>query len=114
MMYSFPNLEPVHCYMSGSNSCFLTCIQVSQEAGKVAWYSHLFKNFPQFAVIHTGKHFGLVNIAEVDVSLERSFFFYPMDVVNLISGSSDFSKPSLNICKFLVYVLLKPAAAATK
>ena len=74
----------------------------------MAWYSHLFKNFPQFAVIHTVKHFGLVNIAEVDVSLELSCFFYPMDVGNLISGSSDFSKPSLNTWKFLVHVLLKP------
>ena len=59
-------------------------------------------------MIHTAKHFGLVNIAKVDVSLELSFFFYPMDVVNLISGSSDFSKPSLNTWKFLVHVLLKP------
>ena len=62
----------------------------------MAWYSHLFKNFPQFAVIHTVKHFGVVNIAEVDVSLELSCFFYPMDVGILISGSSAFSKPSLN------------------
>ena len=52
-MYSFPNLEPVHCSMSSSNCCFLTCIPVSQEAGKVVWYSHLFKNFPQFVMIHT-------------------------------------------------------------
>ena len=54
-MYSIPNFEPVHCSMSGSNCCFLTCVQVSQEAGKVVWYSHLFKNFPQFVVIHTVK-----------------------------------------------------------
>ena len=54
-MYSFPNLEPVCCSMSGSNCCFLTCIQVSQEASKVLWYSHVFKNFPQFVVIHTVK-----------------------------------------------------------
>ena len=74
----------------------------------MAWYSHLFKNFPQFAVIHTVKHFGVVNIAEVDVSLELSCFFYPMDVGILISGSSAFSKPSLNTWKFLVHVLLKP------
>ena len=89
--------------MSGSNCCFLTCIQVSQEAGQVVWYSHLFKNFPQFVVIHTVKGFGVVNKAEVDVSLELSCFFYDLaDVGNLISGSSVFSKSSLNIWKFLV------------
>ena len=54
-MYSFLNLEPVCCSMSSSNCCFLTCIQVSQEAGQVVWYSHLFQNFPQFIVIHTVK-----------------------------------------------------------
>ena len=58
--------------MSGSNYCFLTCIQISQDAGKVVWYSHLFKNFPQFVVIHTVKGFGIVNKAEVDVFLELS------------------------------------------
>ena len=65
-MYSFPNLEPVHCSLSGSHVCFLTCIQVSQEADQVVWYSHLFNNFPQFAVIHTIKDFGIVSKAEVD------------------------------------------------
>ena len=65
-MYSFPNLEPVHCSMSASNRHFLTCIQISQETGKVVWYSHLFKNFPQFVVIHTVKGFSVVNKAEVD------------------------------------------------
>ena len=94
--------------MSGSNCCFLTCIQISQETGKVVWHSHLLKNFPRFVVIHTVKGFGVVNKAEVDGLLELPFFFYPMDVVNLISGSSDFSKPSLNTWKFLVHVLLKP------
>ena len=95
--------------MSGSNCCFFTCRQVSQEAGKVVWYSNLFKNFPQFAAIHRGKTFGIVNKAKVDVFLEFSFFFYdPMDVGNLISGSSAFSKSSLNIWKFSVHVLLKP------
>ena len=64
-MYSFPNLEPVHCSMSSSNYCFLTCIQISQEAGKVVWYTHLLKNFPQFIVIHTVKSFGIVNKAEI-------------------------------------------------
>ena len=74
-MYSFPNLEPVRCFMSGSNCCFLTCVQISQEAGKVVWYSHLLKNFPQFVVICTVKGFGMLNKAEVDVFLEFSCFF---------------------------------------
>ena len=92
--------------MSGSNYCFLTCIQISQEAGKVVWYSHLFKNCPQFVMIQKVKGFGIVNKAEVDIFLELSCFFYdPMDVGNLISGSSAFSKFSLNIWKFLVHVL---------
>ena len=82
--------------MSGSNCCFLTWIQISQEAGKVVWYSHLLRNFPQFVVIHTVKGFGIVNKAEIDVFLEFSCFFYdPMDVGNLISGSSSFPKSSL-------------------
>ena len=95
--------------MSSSNYCFLTFIQISQEAGKVVWYSHLFKNFPQFVVIHTIKAFGIVNKAQVDVFLELSFFFDdPMDVGNLISGSSAFSKSSLNMWKFIVHLPLKP------
>ena len=95
--------------MSSSNCCFLTCIWISQEAGQVVWYSHLFKNFPQFVVIHTVKGFGVVNKAEIDVFLEHSCFFdYPVDVGNLISGSSAFSKSTLNIWKFTVHVLLKP------
>ena len=107
---SFSNLEPVHCSISGSICCFLTCIQISQEAGKVVWYSHLLKIFPQFVVIHTVKGFSTVNEAEVNVFLEFSFFFYdPMDIANLISGSSAFSKSSLNIWKFLAHVLLKPS-----
>ena len=60
-MYSFPDLEPVCCSVSGSNGCFLTCIQISQKAGQVVWYTHLFRNFPQFIVIHTVKGFGIVN-----------------------------------------------------
>ena len=93
--------------MSSSNCCFLTCIQISQEAGPVVWYSHLLKNFPQFVVIHTVKGFGVVNKAEADVFLELSCFFYdPMNVGNLISGSSAFSKSTLNIWKFTVHVLL--------
>ena len=108
-MYSFSYLEPVCCFMSSSNCCFLTCIQISQEADQVVWYSHL-QNFPQFIVIHTVKGFGIVNKAEVDVSLELSSFFHdPTDVGNLISVSSaSFSKTSLNICKFMVHVFLKP------
>ena len=83
--------------MSSSNCCFLTCIQISQEAGQVVWYSHLLKNFLEFVVIHTVKGFGIVNKA-VDIFLELSCFFDdPVDVGNLISGSSAFSKPSLNI-----------------
>ena len=74
------------------------------------WYSHLLKNFPQFVVVHTVKGFGVVNKAEVDAFVELSYFFDdPTDVGNLISGSSAFSKSSLNSWKFLVYVLLKPS-----
>ena len=108
-MYSFPYLEPVCWSMSSSNCCFLTCIQVSQEAGQVVWYSHLLQNFPQFIVIHTVEGFGIVNKAEIYVFLELSCFFNdPADIGNLISGSSAFSKSSLNIWKFSVHVLLKP------
>ena len=75
----------------------------------MVWYSHLLKNFPQFVVIHTIKGFSIVNEAEVDVFLEFPFFLYdPADVGNLISGSSAFSKTSLNIWKFTVRILLKP------
>ena len=75
----------------------------------MVWYSHFFQNFPQFIVIHTVKGFGIVNKAEIDVFLELSGFFYdPVDVGNLISGSSAFSKTSLNIWKFIVHALLKP------
>ena len=84
-------------------------MQISQGASQVVWYSHLLKNFPQFILIHTVKVFGVVNKAEVDVSLELSCFFDdPVDVGNLISGSSALSKSSLNIWKFMVHVLLKP------
>ena len=95
--------------MSSSNCCFLTCIQVSQEAGQVVWYSHLFQNFPQFVVIHTVKGFGVVNKAELDAFLELSCFFDDLtDVGNLISDASALSKSILNIWKFMVNVLLKP------
>ena len=89
--------------MSSSNCCFPTCIQISQEADQVVWYSHLLKNFPQIVVIHMVKCFGIVNKAEVDVFVELFCFFDdPADVGNLISGSSVFSKTSLNIWKFTV------------
>ena len=107
-MYSFPYLEPVCCSMSSCNCCFLTYIRISQEAGQVVQYSHLFKNFQQFVVIHIVKVFGVVSKAEVVVFLELSCFFDdPTDVGNLISGSFVFSKSSLNIWKFMVHVLLK-------
>ena len=94
--------------MSSSNCCFLTCIQISQEANQVVWYSHLLKNFPQFMVIHTVKGVSIVNKAKVDIFLELSCFFDdPANVGNLISGCSAFSKSSLNIWKFTVHVLLK-------
>ena len=95
--------------MSGSNCCFVTCIQVSQESGQVVCFSQLLKNFPQVVVIHTVKGFDIINKAEIDVFLELSCFFYdPAGVGSLISGSSAFSKTSLNIWKFTVHVLLKP------
>ena len=103
------DLEPVHCSMFGSNCCFLTCIQISQEAGKVVWYSHLLKNFPQFVLSHTVKSFNVFNEVEVDVFLESSCLSCdPMDVGNLISGSSAFPKSSLNTWNFTFHVLLKP------
>ena len=85
-------------------------MQISQKAGQVVWYSHLLQNLPQFIVIHTVKGFGIVNKAEVDVFLEFSCFFDdPVDVGNLISGSSAFSESSLHIWKFLDHILLKPS-----
>ena len=96
--------------MSSSNCCFLSCIQVSQETDKVIWYSHIFKNFSQFVVIQTVKGFSIVNEAEVNVFQGLPCFFHdPMNVGNLISGSSAFSKPSLYIWKLLVHILLKPS-----
>ena len=106
MTFLFPDLELVCFSMSSSNCCFLTCIQISQEAGQVVWYSHLLKNFPQFIVIHTVKSFGIVNKAEVDVSLE--LFQWSVDVGNLTSGSSAFRKSSLTIWKITVHILLEP------
>ena len=95
--------------MSSSNCCFLTCKQVSQEAGLVVWNSHLLQNFPQFIVIHRVEAFDVVIKAEIDVFLELSCFFDdPVDIHNLISCSSAFSKTSLNIWKSSVHILLKP------
>ena len=110
LMYSFPNFERVHCSMSSSNCCSLACIQVSQEAGKMVWYSHLFKNFPQFVVIDTVKDFSIVNEAEVGVFCNSLAFsviqwmlaiwaLVPLPFLNpaCVSGSSQFRlKPSLN------------------
>ena len=94
--------------MSGSNCCFLTHVQVSEETGKEVWYSHFFKNVPQFVVIHIVKGFSVAN--ESEEFLEFSPFLYdPINVGNLISCSSAFCKPNLYIWKFLVHKLLKPS-----
>ena len=83
-------------------------MQISQEAGQVVWYSHLFQNFPQFVVIYTVKGFGIANKTEIDVFMELSCFFNdPMEFGNLISGPSAFSKTSLNIWEFTVHIFLK-------
>ena len=96
--------------MSSSDCCFLTCIQVSQEAGNVVWSSHPFQNLPRFVVIHTVKGFKVVNEAEVDAFLEFSCFFDDTtDFGYLISGSSAFFKSSLNFWNFSVHILLKPS-----
>ena len=89
LMYSFPNFEPVCCSMSVSNSCFLPCIQVSQETGKVVWYSHLFKNFLQFVVIHTVKGFSIVNEAE-------ELFWNSLAFSMGLPGSSDGKESTCN------------------
>ena len=95
--------------MFGSNCCFLTHIQISQETGKMVWCSHLFKSFTQFAMVHTVRSFSIVNETELDVFLMFFCFLYnPANVSNLISSSSSFSKPSLDIWKFLVCIMLKP------
>ena len=95
--------------MSSSNCCFLTCIQVSQEAGQAVWYSHLFQNFPQFIVIHTVKGFGIVNKAEVHVFWNSPAFLMIQRMLAIWSLIPlPFSKTSLNIWKFTVHVLMKP------
>ena len=103
LLFRFLNQSVVSCRFC----CFLTCIHISQGAGKVVWYSHVLKKFPQFVVIHRVKSFSIVN--EADVFLEFPCFLHdPTNVGNLISGSSAFSKPSLYIWKSSVHVLLKP------
>ena len=96
------NFEPVCCSMSSSNCCFLSCIQISQEAGKVVWHFHLLKNFPQFVVIHIVKCFSLLSESEIGVFLKLPCFLCdPTNVGNLISGSSASLKPCL--CAWKVY-----------
>ena len=107
-MYSFPDLKLVCCSMFNSNCSFLTCIQISQEAGQVVWYSHLLKNYPQFVVLHTVKGFCIVNKIKVYVFLELSCFFNDPMMLVIWSFSTAFSKTSLNIWNFTVHVLLKP------
>ena len=109
-MYSFPNLEPVCCSKSGSNCCFLTCTQVSQEAGEVVWYFHFSQNFSSVCCDPQSQRLWR---SQYSISrfffLELSCFFdEPTDVGNLISGFSAFLKSSLNTWKFTVHVLLKP------
>ena len=107
-MYFFPNLEPVHCSMCGSNCCFLTYIQVSQDTGKVVCYSHPFKNFPVCCDAHSQR------FCRSQRSKSRCFsgilllFLWSKDVGNLISDSFAFSKSNLNIWKYMVHALLKP------
>ena len=94
--------------MPSSNCCFLTYIQVSQEAGQVVWYSHLLQNFPQFVVIHRVEGFGIVNKAEIDVFLELSYFSDdPADVGNLISASFSFSAVATGLEKVSFHSNLK-------
>ena len=108
-MYSFLDLEPISCFIRGSNCGFLTCKQVSQETGKMVWYSHVSKSFSQFVMIHSLKGFSIVDETETDAFLKYPCFLYnPVNIGNVISGSSSFSKPSLNIWKFLVRIMLKP------
>ena len=106
LTYSFPDLEPVSCSMSNSNCCFSTCIQISQEAGQVVWYSHFLKNFPQFVVIHTvtPHYFGIVNKAKVDVSngfLDHSHYNMHVCVYSVISWffatPKDWGSPSSSV-----------------
>ena len=107
LTYSFPNFEPVHCSMSSSNCCFLSCIQVSQEAGNVIWYSYFVKNFSQL-LCSTESNALAQSVKQKQIFLEFPCFFYdPASVGYVISGSSAFSKSGLYIWKFLVHGLLK-------
>ena len=109
LLFLFGTMGKPCCSMSSSNCFFLTCIQISQKSGQVVWFSHLYQNLPQFAVMHTVKGFAIVNKAEIDIFLELSCCFDDSaDIGDLISGSSAFSKTSLNIWKFTVHILLKP------
>ena len=103
-MYFFPEVEAIHHSMSSYNCCFLACIHISQAAGQVVWYSHLFKNFPVCCDPHSQRLHSTVSETEVDVFLEFFCFFCdPADVGNLTSGSSAFPKSSLYIWNFLVH-----------
>ena len=107
LTYSFPYFEPVCCSMSSSNCCFLTCIQVSQKAGKAVCYSSLFKNFHSMLSSTQTKALNIVKEVELNVFMEfPCFFYHPMDVDNLISHSSALSKC---ICDFSVHIPLKPS-----
>ena len=118
LTYSFPDLVPVCCFMSSSNCYFLTCMQISQEEGKMVWYSHLLKNFPQFLVIHTVKCFGIVNKAEVEffwnsltfslIQWILAILLVPLSFLNPVwtSGSSWFTYCWSLACKILRITLL--------
>ena len=107
-MYFFPNFESFHCFMTSSNYCFLTCMQVSQEAGKVFWHSYLLKNFHNMLWFTQSKALAQSIKQKKDIFLEFSCSFYDLDVGILISGFSAFSKSSLYIWMFSVHILLKP------
>ena len=110
-----PRFESFSCSISGSNYCFLTRIQISQAMGKMVWCSHLSESFLQFVMIHTVKAFSIVNQTEIDIFLKfPSFLYNPANVGNLIPNSSAFSKPSLDIWKFLVHIMLKPSRQGSK
>ena len=107
-MYSFSYSEPVCCSMSSSNCCFLTCIEVSQEAGQVVWYSQLFQNFPQFIVIHIVKGFGIVNNAEIDGFFGTLFFFDdPADVGTLKALNYDTNNIKCRRRRNKIVIILK-------
>ena len=109
-MYSFLNLESISCSIRGSNCCFLTHIQVSQETDKMVWNSCLSKSFPQFVMIYLVKGYSIVDETEIDVFLKFPHLFYnPANAGNLIYSSSSFYKPTLDIWNFLVCIMPQPA-----